>query len=248
MARLWPAIYLLLLTFFSVNTFTRFGAPQATCDPTQHNTKPKKSSTQNLFPSPASNHQTWTKWLSRQTISKSALPSSLLSHHSTRNMKGQNPESPPAAASASASAAASLVPNSSSKSTAASAVHDAYSTLITPTKAVFEGQQQIKKDKKRQLQLTVEKGDGAAGPYGKIVLKNKHKKKRSAAAEPEVTTKAPSSSAIKWPPVSSTKSLPPLLGRVEDLLKAEQSSKPSSASSKATSRDTIEFEVNQECE
>ncbi|KAL9188447.1 hypothetical protein ACHAXT_006825 [Thalassiosira profunda] len=59
----------------------------------------------------------------------------------------------------------------------------------------------------------------------------------------QASQKAPSVHRVKWPPVSSARSLPPLSGRAEDLLLADES--PSSG--KAGSRDTIEFEVNQEC-
>ena len=160
-------------------------------------------------------------------------------------MKSQSPDSPPAAAFASASAAGTSPIHTNSS---LSAVDD-YSALITPTKAVGEGQQQqhhppFKKEKKRQhtqLQLAVEKVGGASS---KVVLKNKHKKKKSSASNEPPPSSVPQS--IKWPPVSSTKSLPPLVGRFPDLLKAEQSS--SLRGKKEVSQDTIEFEVNQECE
>jgi len=154
-------------------------------------------------------------------------------------MKGRNPESPP---SAHAASAAGQRPSAA----------DAYSALITPTKAVSEQQQQQlqhpSKKEKRQLQLTVENGTS-----GKVVLK-KHKKKKSSEAAASLSA----SSTIKWPPVSSTKSLPPLSGRVEDLLRAVSQQQPvtnegntrsrTSGSGMASSAsDVIEFEVNQEC-
>ena len=102
-----------------------------------------------------------------------------------------------------------------------------------------------------------------------MVLKNKKKKQScsstnaaavavasSAAAAPSLATtsgsssKPSSSSVIKYPPVSSTKSLPPLTGRLEDLSKAETTETSSSRKgkiSRSSSSDTIEFEVNQEC-
>jgi hypothetical protein len=134
----------------------------------------------------------------------------------------------------------------------AAAVVDAYSALITPTKAVSEGQPQpstTKETKRQLLQLTVEKKGG--GATSAVVLKNdNHKKKPSSSSSGEQPTTTPSpsvgreatkpsSSTIKWPPVSSTKSLPPLTGRVANLVKTGQSS--------STGKGTIEFEVNQEC-
>ena len=176
-------------------------------------------------------------------------------------MDGQNTDSaaPPLAAAAAASAtvpsaatslSSSSLPTSNSMSSAA-AVVDAYSALITPTKAVSEGQPQpsTTKETKRQLQLTVEKKGGSA--TSAVVLKNdNHKKKPSSSSSGEQPTTTPSplvgreatkpsSATIKWPPVSSTKSLPPLTGRVANLVKTEQSS--------PKGKGTIEFEVNQEC-
>ncbi|KAL7548804.1 hypothetical protein ACHAWF_012060 [Thalassiosira exigua] len=62
------------------------------------------------------------------------------------------------------------------------------------------------------------------------------------------------SCSIKWPPVSSSKSLPPLSGRVGDLWDAEdgavgggEAKRAKKAKKKTTARDAIEFEVNQEC-
>jgi hypothetical protein len=175
-------------------------------------------------------------------------------------MDGQNTDSaPPLAAAAAASAAvpsaatgvtsSSSLPTSNSMSSAA-AVVDAYSALITPTKAVSEGQPQpsTTKETKRQLQLTVDKKGGGATA---VVLKNDDRKKKpssSSSGEQPTTTPSPlvgreatkpSSSTIKWPPVSSTKSLPPLTGRVANLVKTGQSS--------SKGKGTIEFEVNQEC-
>jgi hypothetical protein len=45
---------------------------------------------------------------------------------------------------------------------------------------------------------------------------------------------------LKWPPVSSAKSLPPLAGRMADLTKGDKGV--------FGKRNTVEFEVNQECE
>lgn len=90
------------------------------------------------------------------------------------------------------------------------------SALITPIKPNEE-----LKAKKKQLQLQlaiVDKSD-----------------------VPEPATKNPATTKpFKWPPVSSTKSLPPLSGRMADLTKGERGV--------FGKRNTIEFEVNQECE
>ena len=76
---------------------------------------------------------------------------------------------------------------------------------------------------------------------------------RTADPPPAATAASP---AIRWPPASSAKSLPELMGRVSDLWKAEQASSSSSSISSSpspgkrgtTGRErTIEFEVDQEC-
>ena len=147
------------------------------------------------------------------------------------------------------------------KAASLSLAQDPYSALITPTKAIAEQlqqQQQLlhqqQQSKKRQLQLTAEKsGLGAPSSSSllgnnndnKVMVLKKHKKKKSPAAIAEAMgEQQPTATSIKWPPVSSSKSLPPLSGRVSDLLMADVSSN----TGKVSSRDTIEFEVNQECE
>ena len=129
---------------------------------------------------------------------------------------------------------------------------DPYSTLITPTKAVADQQHQqlllLQQRKEKQLQQPQQNiGKNVHAPsstqalsLAKVVEKN-HKKNTTTAAKP--------ASTIKWPPVSSTKSLPPLSGRVSNLLIAEDNSHAPSGDKLNTSvQDTIEFEVNQECE
>ena len=78
-----------------------------------------------------------------------------------------------------------------------------------------------------------------------MVLKENKKKKSPTAIAEAMGEQQPTATSIRWPPVSSSKSLPPLSGRVSHLLTADV---PSNTSSKVSSRDTIEFEVNQECE
>jgi hypothetical protein len=82
------------------------------------------------------------------------------------------------------------------------------------------------------------------------------------AGKQKPTSTAPSSSKIggsniaKWPPASSAKSLPPVSGRISDLLRHQTTSsggndndgldklRPNHA---LGAKDAIEFEVNQEC-
>ena len=66
------------------------------------------------------------------------------------------------------------------------------------------------------------------------------------------SSKGGSGHTIKWPPASSTKSLPPLSGRISDLLDHSQhmnndANKTLKSNPALSTRDTIEFEVNQEC-
>ena len=94
------------------------------------------------------------------------------------------------------------------------------SALITPIKV---NEQQLKAHKKQlQLQLAVvNKSDDTPAPV-------KESKRSKADGKP-----------LKWPPVSSSKSLAPLAGRMADLTRGEKG---------WGKRNTIEFEVNQECE
>jgi hypothetical protein len=68
------------------------------------------------------------------------------------------------------------------------------------------------------------------------------------------SSSAPASIMIKWPPVSSAKALPPLLGRVFELSVAKDNAASTDGSKKGggmrqqEQRNVIEFEVNQECE
>ena len=130
-----------------------------------------------------------------------------------------------------------------------------YTALITPTKAIAEARLLEKNEKKRQqvnvgphapsstAAPTTTTALGSSNSSNVAVSKKQHKKKRSTSeGESTANTKSLSQSqSIKWPPVSSSKSLPPLSGRVSDLLRAEMSN------SRGSLRDTIEFEVNQEC-
>ena len=130
-----------------------------------------------------------------------------------------------------------------------------YTALITPTKAIAEAQLLEKNEKKRQqVNVGPHAPSSTAAPTTTTALgsnnisnvavsKKQHKKKRSTSeGESTANTKSLSQSqSIKWPPVSSSKSLPPLSGRVSDLLRAEMTN------SRGSLRDTIEFEVNQEC-
>ena len=138
---------------------------------------------------------------------------------------------------------------------------DPYSTLITPTKAVADQQHQqlllLQQKKEKQLQqpqqnvgknVSHEPSTHAPSLATTKVTEKKHKNTATTTSEGS-TTAAKSASNIKWPPVSSTKSLPPLSGRVSNLLIAEDSLHAPSSSKLSTSvHDTIEFEVNQECE
>ena len=178
-------------------------------------------------------------------------------------MNNQSLESSAAATAAAAGEKTNSSTSHAPKAASLSLAQDPYSALITPTKAVAEQlqqqqQQQLlhqqQQSKKRQLQLTAEKsGLGAPSSSSLLVNNNdnkgmvlkKHKKKKSPAAIAEAMgEQQPTAPSIKWPPVSSSKSLPPLSGRVSDLLMADVSS----TTGKVSSRDTIEFEVNQECE
>ena len=132
---------------------------------------------------------------------------------------------------------------------------DANSALITPIKL----EQQLTTTKKRQhtqLQLAIVKEgrhDGTAS--SKLVLQTKDRNKKLCRQTSEEQGKTKSTSPIKWPPVSSVKSLPPLAGRIADLSKPEVARLPSmlkdgkrkKGMNVLSSRNTIEFEVNQEC-
>ncbi|KAK1746922.1 hypothetical protein QTG54_002266 [Skeletonema marinoi] len=99
--------------------------------------------------------------------------------------------------------------------------------------------------------ITPKKGDNTSD------LKN-HKVVKQKPTTSTIKSNAAGSSksgTIKWPPASSAKSLPPLSGRISDLLhptsqhnmnndNVHNKLKPNAALS---ARDTIEFEVNQEC-
>jgi hypothetical protein len=65
------------------------------------------------------------------------------------------------------------------------------------------------------------------------------------------SSKSGSGNIIKWPPASSTKSLPALSGRISDLLQHVRGNNYVNDKLKPHptlgARDTIEFEVNQEC-
>ena len=92
------------------------------------------------------------------------------------------------------------------------------SALITPIKP---NEQQLRAKKKQlQLQLAIVNNDSST------TVKKPAKKAEAAAVA--------AGKPLKWPPVSSAKSLPPLAGRMADLTKSGK-------------RNTIEFEVNQEC-
>jgi len=138
---------------------------------------------------------------------------------------------------------------------------DPYSTLITPTKAVADQQHQqlllLQQKKEKQLQqLQQNVGNNVShepssthAPSLTTTKVTEKKHKNTATTTDGSTTAAKSASIIKWPPVSSTKSLPPLSGRVSNLLPAEDNSHaPSSRKLSTSVQDTIEFEVNQECE
>lgn len=61
-----------------------------------------------------------------------------------------------------------------------------------------------------------------------------------------------STNIIKWPPASSAKSLPSISGRISDLLHHTAAARVGGSNEVKShhalrSRDTIEFEVNQEC-
>ena len=109
------------------------------------------------------------------------------------------------------------------------------------------------------------RGDISSSCKGEVVLKNVNKKKKMAlAAQPSsraIAEEKESAEKIKWPPVSSSKSLPPLAGRIAHL--AEENNPVTSTTTgkqrrksigNNNSRDlfsarrTIEFDVNQECE
>ena len=140
---------------------------------------------------------------------------------------------------------------------------DPYSTLITPTKAVADQQHQqlllLQQKKEKQLQqpqqnigknVSHEPSTKHAPSLATTTkVTEKKDKKNTATTTDGSTTTAKPLSTIKWPPVSSTKSLPPLSGRVSNLLIAEDNSHaPSSRKLSTSVQDTIEFEVNQECE
>jgi hypothetical protein len=87
---------------------------------------------------------------------------------------------------------------------------DEPASLITPIKPT----EQVLRAKKKQLQLQLA-----------LVNKKREEQKKHA--------------VVKWPPVASVKSLPPLAGRMMDLQKDGAG---------FNKMNTIEFEVNQECE
>jgi len=138
---------------------------------------------------------------------------------------------------------------------------DPYSTLITPTKAVADQQHQqlllLQQKKEKQLQqpqqnigknVSHEPSTHAPSLATTNVTEKKHKKNTATTTDGSTTAAKPAS-IIKWPPVSSIKSLPPLSGRVSNLLTAENNSHaPSGGKMNTSVQDTIEFEVNQECE
>ena len=104
------------------------------------------------------------------------------------------------------------------------------SALITPIKV---NEQQLKARKKQlQLQLAIvnHKSEDTPAPSGKESQRSKEAG-GSSSAKP-----------LKWPPVSSSKSLAPLAGRMADLMTTRGEKKGWGK------RNTIEFEVNQECE
>jgi hypothetical protein len=99
-------------------------------------------------------------------------------------------------------------------------MHEVDPSLITPIKP---NEQQLKAKKKQlQLQLAIVNND-VKKPVKQSL------REASAAGKP-----------LKWPPVSSAKSLPPLAGRMADLTKGDKGL--------FGKRNTVEFEVNQECE
>eukprot|EP00804_Cyclotella_cryptica_P010784 CCRYP_008733-RB/>CCRYP_008733-RB protein AED:0.03 eAED:0.03 QI:381/1/1/1/1/0.83/6/3101/1099 len=114
---------------------------------------------------------------------------------------------------------------------------DVNTALITPIKAT----EQQKQGKRKQLQLQLalvhkpERGKNVR-TKSTVVLK----KKATEIAQEGVRTKPCSGAPLKWPPVSSVKSLPPLAGRMADLVKED-------TDIGFTKNNTIEFEVNQEC-
>ena len=75
------------------------------------------------------------------------------------------------------------------------------------------------------------KSDDTPAPSGKESQRSKAETGGSSSAKP-----------LKWPPVSSSKSLAPLAGRMADLMTTRGEKKGWGK------RNTIEFEVNQECE
>ena len=96
------------------------------------------------------------------------------------------------------------------------------SALITPVKA---DEQQLRA-RKRQLQL-------------QLAIVNKAEPSDSKPPA-KADTKRQDTKPLRWPPVSSAKSLPPLAGRMADLTKGKNDV--------FKKKNTIEFEVNQECE
>ena len=96
------------------------------------------------------------------------------------------------------------------------------SALITPVKA---DEQQLRA-RKKQLQLQLAIVNKAEPSDSKTLAK--------------ADTKRQDTKPLRWPPVSSAKSLPPLAGRMADLTKGKNDV--------FKKKNTIEFEVNQECE
>ncbi len=186
-------------------------------------------------------------------------------------MTSSNPESPSSAASAvSSSSYARGADNDTGKSNtspspvaskngagAVGSSADDSAMIITPVKAAPEIHKELSKGKKRQhtqLQLAIvkknigendSKNNSVTARSKHVVLKTLEKKKKSS----EVARYA-ATSVIKWPPVASAKSLPPLAGRIADLFEEKTTGgmRRKDRSTEFTAKGKIEFDVNQECE
>mmetsp|Transcript_25991 Transcript_25991/g.50424 ORF Transcript_25991/g.50424 Transcript_25991/m.50424 type:complete len:1257 (-) Transcript_25991:285-4055(-) len=195
-----------------------------------------------------------------------------------RRIEMSNPESPlSAAAAVPASSYARHAGNDAGKSTTSSppvarkvgavvggASADDSAMIITPVKAVPEKNKEVAKGKKRQhtqLQLAIVKKKSSSGGShdiknnensggsNQIVLKTLQKKKKTVESTRDAERGAPTS-VVKWPPVASAKSLPPLAGRIADLAEERTATGGTSRyerSNEFTAKGTIEFDVNQEC-
>jgi hypothetical protein len=128
--------------------------------------------------------------------------------------------SPPTAGAAAAAAAQPSIMVADSPAYHHQQMNEVDPSLITPIKL---HEHQIKA-KKKQLQLQL------------AIVNNDFKQP----VKPSLREKSAVGKPLKWPPVSSAKSLPPLAGRMADLMKGEKGV--------FGKRNTIEFEVNQECE